>query len=201
MWQTSWVSLDTETTGFGKDAHVLELGIVYFEGGEPVEEWGVLLDPPGLDWFHPQVQDACRINGLTKKACAGGPSFPQVAAKLREFLSEPVVVGHNIEFDLRMVRQELERYALAPLPDPALTLCTMQLDHKLSQGQAGFKLMNSADRWGVFQPDAHRAVIDAKVSGQVLQKMIEAGRLPDEVEPMALLQKAATNSWSTRRRK
>ncbi len=196
MWQNSWLALDTETTGFGRNARVLELGLVYFENGEAVQEWSRILNPPGLDWNHPNVLEALEVNGLSKEYCAGAPSFDQVLEDLVVWFEEKVWVGHNIAFDIRMLKQEFE-LAQAPWAFTPLELCTQNLSWKIDATH-GNKLEDVAPRWGVKQPFAHRAVMDASVSGQILQKMILKGHLPKEERSMEHMCKEASSAWHRR---
>ena len=197
MWKDSWLALDTETTGFGKHARILELGLVYFEGGEPVQEWSRIFNPPDLDWEHEDVLGALEVNGLSKEFCAQGVTFPEVLEDLVVWLEERVWVGHNITFDIRMLKQEFER-AQTPWNFNALELCTQNFSWYFDSIRGGNKLEDVCVRWGVPQPFAHRAVIDAKVSGQVLQKMIEKGRLPLEVGTVDTMRKEAAAAWYRR---
>jgi len=197
-WSDSYIALDTETTGFAKTSRILEVGLVYFENGKPVESWGRMVNPPELDWESPSIQEALKVNGLTKEACAEGGSFESIIAELLERLREAVWVGHNISFDLRMLRQE---FSLASIPFPAapqLELCTKNLDYKLNPQGPSYKLSDVATRWGVEQPAAHRAVVDAQVCGEVLGKMVEQDKLPTELEHMKGFHQEAGISWSYR---
>jgi len=196
MWQSSWLALDTETTGFSKQARVLEIGLVYFENGEPVQEWSRVLNPPGLDWNDDEVLGALEVNGLSKEYCAGNPTFAEVMVDLLVWLEEKVWVGHNLAFDIRMLKQEFD-FAHTAWGFKPLELCTQYLSYKLDT-QVGNKLEDVAPRWGVEQPFAHRAVIDAKVSGQILQKMILKGHLPKDHGPMEHMRKEAASAWHRR---
>jgi DNA polymerase III subunit epsilon len=197
MWKSSWVALDTETTGFGKNARILELGLVYFENCVPVQEWSRVLNPPDLDWEDDDVLAALDINGLSKEGCAGQPTFAEVMGDLIEWLKEPVWVGHNIEFDIRMLKQEFDFVHMGWMFRPDLTLCTKNLSYKIDK-LGGNKLEDVAERWKVAQPFCHEAIADAKVSGQILAKMIEKGCLPMEVSVMEQFRKEAASEWNRR---
>jgi DNA polymerase III alpha subunit (gram-positive type) len=108
---------------------------------------------------------------------------------LRAELAEQVLVAHNKNFDVRMVEQELAtalNSSCCPmwswLPnDVLLALDTCALDYRVSKPQKGFKLGESAVRWGVELNGAHRAVGDAECCGRILQKMIDKKAIPLEV--------------------
>ncbi len=200
-WGDSWVSFDTETTGFGPMARVLEVGVVYFEHGKPVDEWSTLLSPPDLDWNHPDVMKALAINQLTEAKCAGAPNDDAsgvVAVELLGRLQEDVWVGHHVEFDIRMIQQEMDRAKIPFAFRPSLVLCTKQLSNKLHPNEKGHKLQEVAPRWGVVQEDAHRAVVDAKVAGLVVQSMLQSDKLPIQGAEMVSFSKEAALGWNKR---
>jgi DNA polymerase III alpha subunit (gram-positive type) len=115
---------------------------------------------------------------------------------LMVWLEEKVWVGHNIAYDIRMLKQEFD-FAHTAWNFRPLELCTQNLSWKID-ATAGNKLEDVAPRWGVLQPFAHRAVADAKVSGQILQKMIAKGHLPNELGPMETMRKEAASAWHRR---
>jgi len=197
-WSDSYVSFDTETTGFAKTSRILEVGLVYFENGKPAESWGKMINPPGMDWDDVSIQEALKVNGINKEACADGGPFESIIAELLERLKESVWVGHNISFDLRMLRQEFAHVGIPFDLKPELELCTKNLDYKLHPQASSHKLVDVAERWGVAQPGAHRAVIDAQVCGEVLGKMVAQGKLPTETEHMRGFHQEAGRAWSYR---
>lgn len=200
MWNSSWIAFDTETTGLSKLARVLEMGIVYFENGVPVEKWSTFLNPPDLDWNHPNVLDALKVNGLSKADVVGAPRFEEIATSILEHLEENVWVGHNIEFDIRMLQQECERAGIEWKFQPGVQLCTQRLSYKLSPNEKSHRLGEVAPRWGVTPAGAHRAIVDADTCGRVLQKMFEKELLPIEEGPMVSFQKEASAAWARRPR-
>jgi DNA polymerase III epsilon subunit family exonuclease len=198
MWRDSWVAFDTETTGLNKFARVLEIGIVYFEHGEVADTWSTFLNPPDLDWNHPEVLEALKVNGLSKKDVAGAPQFHEIVGELTERLHTDVWVGHNLEFDVRMLSQEFERIQRPWDFRPPVSLCTQRLSYRLHPQEKSHKLVHTAERWQVEQPSAHRAVVDATTCGKVLAKMLQ--KLPEEDTAMVSFQKEAAAAWARRPR-
>jgi DNA polymerase III epsilon subunit-like protein len=193
MWWDQVVAFDTETSGFGPDARILEFAVVHFHEGSPVRSWATLLNPGDLDWDNEKVRGALAVNKLTREELQDQPRFEEVMARIREELAEQTLVAHNMSFDVRMLEQEFARalnssccplWSLLP-HEPELRLYTCALDRVMSSGQKGFKLSDSAARWGVELNGAHRAIGDAECCGRILQKMIEKKALspnPDSVK-------------------
>lgn len=182
MWEEGWVAFDTETTGFGKSDRVIEFGAVYFELGEPVYEWSTLINPEDVDWENERVKEACLINGLSREELEKQLPFKEVLPKILLELSVPVWVAHNATFDTRMLNQEMERAGAPSLVLPTLA-CTMTLAR--GAGCTRGALSAVAERYDVFQPEAHRASVDAEVSGRIFAEMIRRGEVPNDREALA----------------
>lgn len=198
-----WVVIDTETTG--RDPltdRIVEIGISIFEGGQPVGEFGSLLDPE-----RPIPEEVTAVHGITDADVRGKPTFAQIFEKLRSALEGGLPVAYNAEFDKGFVLAEVERLeassALA-LP-PALRRSVTWLDpltwareiHKTEKSRA---LGDVCERLGIPLENAHRATHDAKAAGQVLSVFFRDPRVPsaygafireqDRLERMAAFERA-----------
>jgi len=196
-WFDRFVTFDTETTGFGGDARIIEISCVSFENGEVVDEWSSLLCPHGVDWESEGVKEALSVNKITREALEGQPSFQEIFHRLYlHFSSAEVWSAHNAEFDLRMLHQEFRRYKEMDFPiQPRFCFDTLRLSRAIHPGEKGHKLSDVAARWGVTMENAHRASSDAVTCGRILLSMAR-GHLPEDAVQINELQKAA----STRRR-
>jgi DNA polymerase III subunit epsilon len=198
-WTSSWVAIDTETTGFGPTARILEVAAVTFENGMPVHEFSQLLCPEGVDWNDSRVQEALSVNHLTRAELEGKPTFAQILPDLMVELAHSVWVAHNFSFDFEQVQQEFAR-AGRSLEAPPLTICTCRLAAYLSPAVKGNKLYQVAARYGVPQESAHRAAVDARVCGYLLDRMNKQSRLPADDVGMKDLVVRADMAWKGRRR-
>lgn len=163
--------------------------MVVFEGGKPVHEWSQLLCPEDVDWENADVKKALEINRIDRKDLQGKPTFSQVLPDLLMEFSHNVWVAHNAAFDLRMLGQELQRLK-RPLLVPSMLVCTLELARHF--GGQGNKLSEVAARFKVGMEDAHRAAVDARTCGLILQAMLREGRVPGEDVAMTQLTKAAS---------
>lgn len=195
-WAENFVAWDTETTGFGPTARILEIAAVRFVGGEVVDEWSALFFPEGVDWQSEKVQGALKVNHLTyAELREKGRPFADVLPEMRErFRASPVWVAHNASFDEDMLGNELRRIwpkGGADFPRPELSVCTMRLAKYLTPDEPAHKLANVAQRFRVEQVDAHRATVDAEVCGKALVQMYMESLVPHHTEEFrAVLDKA-----------
>lgn len=184
LWADSYVAFDTETTGLGAQARVIEIAAVTFEKGIPVHSWSSLLWPgDSVDWEHPDVKGALEVNQITRKELEGKPSFEEVLPSLLVELSHSVWVAHNAEFDVRMLSQEMRRLDRT-LRLPELLVCTRNLSRHTCRKERGHRLADVAPRFDIVPDGAHRAVVDAEVCGKVLWSMVSRGLLPEDGEQL-----------------
>lgn len=167
--------LDTETTGLDPaTASVVEVGIVLFREGKPVETFGRLIRPRnGFD--SPDCEEALRVNGLTRADLQAAPTFREVHVDLARWLAaldvnEPAVslpvYAFNLPFDRKHMAAE---YAAIGLSDciPWAGCIAVQAAKKLGPRKAGEsrRLTALAQRFGIDTGTAHRAVDDARTAG------------------------------------
>lgn len=200
-WSDGWVSLDTETTGFGSEARIIEIGVTRFEYGQPVLRWSTLLYPPQVNWEDTKVQQALKVNGLSRNELIGSPLFAQIYDKLLEVMAGQVWVAHNVDFDLRMLLQECNRCGKTELMQmPQVAFCTKCLAYQVAPDLPNHKLETVAQRWGVEQQQAHRALDDATTCGMVLAEMYGDVLLPEDDERMLALFRASQLAWNRKRK-
>jgi DNA polymerase-3 subunit epsilon len=158
--------VDVETTGFYRTDRIVEVGIVLLDGQLRVEhEWGTLINP------HRDLS-ATEVHGISASDVAEAPDFDTVAAHLAALLDCRVVVAHNAGFDLRMLAG-----AFAPTdalgPDRLVVVDTLRMARDALGGPASLAVI--ADYLSIDQPAAHEALADARVTAEVLSRLIEQG--------------------------
>lgn len=201
-WGDTFTTIDTETTGFGPKARIIEIAAVTFENGQIVREWSTLLNPEGVDWDSEGVQKALSVNKMARAQLLDAPQFKDIIADLLLELSHPIWAAHNADFDIGMLAQERARLNDASLPSSMSEICfdTMALSCQIHPAEKAHKLADTAARWGVVPDGAHRAAADAITCGRILQKMIDAGKIPLEHASAEAFQKTASLAWKSRRR-
>jgi DNA polymerase-3 subunit epsilon len=105
--ETPIAVIDFETTGLspGYD-RVVEVSVVRVDPGSPPRlVFDSLVNPD-------RRMSATEIHGLTDWDVADAPRFKDVAGELLRALADSVVAAHNVYFDLRFLRFELDRLRL-----------------------------------------------------------------------------------------
>ncbi|WP_191986041.1 3'-5' exonuclease [Mycobacteroides salmoniphilum] len=144
--------IDVETTGIYNVDRVAELAIVTMDSvGSVIDEFETLINPHrdlGPTWVH----------GLTASMVINAPDFGDVAPHIAARLHGAVVVSHNLPFDTRMVGNEFGRANIDI--DWGIGLDTLRA--------TGCKLEVACAEYGITPQGAHRALFDARATGQLL---------------------------------
>jgi DNA polymerase-3 subunit epsilon len=164
--------LDIEGTGgpFGKEA-IMEIAVFRFNG-QVVEDQLISLVHP-----HRSVQKfVSKITGITEKMLVRAPRFHEIAKRLIEITQDAVIVGHNVDFDYRMLRQEFARLGYQY---ERKTLDTIKLAQELFPGLKAYGLDAICEELGIYRNQKHRAESDARATLELLMLMQEKDRGKD----------------------
>ncbi len=116
---TTYVAIDIETTGLDatRDA-IIEVAAITFSGNQILDEFSSLVYPQ--QEISPEIT---RITGITPEMVTDAPSMYSVRSRLRPALSDHVLIGHNVGFDIAFLREE--RLAVGNPRLDTLTLATI----------------------------------------------------------------------------
>jgi DNA polymerase III epsilon subunit-like protein len=117
--QASPLYLDTETTGTGPTAEIVEIGVIDQDG---VTLFDSLVRPRG------RVEpDAARVHGITAEQLATAPGWESVWPQVRAVLVGRRVGVYNVDFDLRLMKQSHTAPGYAVTWMRRLSFCIMKL--------------------------------------------------------------------------
>lgn len=182
---------DTETTGFSsKDRPLSEQPyIVQFAGilGEASRENGfVEIERINL-MIKPRISipfGASQVHGIYDQDVENAPYIEEVISQILRFLNTAdLVVGHNVEFDEQIIRDELARLGRNGDYQPMKSLCTMRTSTdycKLPGRGFSFKSPRLGELYkhlfGEYFVGAHDAMFDveatAKSFGELLKREV-----------------------------
>lgn len=168
-----YLIVDTETNGFGRELHLASLALIFTDADMAVEhEYATLIRPDGWS-MDPK---AIAINGLTDERLAseGAPVLGPLHVWTMGLAWGRTVVAHNLDFDLNVMRIEMERIGMAA-PSPARSICTM-LKSRAACGKGKLTDAHLALCGSTF-PDAHDAMADARACLAVLRALSRKGAL------------------------
>ncbi len=161
--QFEYVAFDVETTGFGKNDRIAEIGFVAFKEGKILEEWSTLINP---------LRDIGKTNihGITPSMVSAAPLFVDIVNDIFRMINGRVIVAHQLSFDARMLLQEFDRSNVEG--DLGKGFCTMIASRRLLAG-TGDSLFSTCGELRVESIKAHSAIGDARMTMQIFQHLME----------------------------
>ncbi|VYT62106.1 hypothetical protein [Clostridium tertium] len=166
MLHRSFIAFDVETTGLNSEYdRIIELGAVRFIDGKPTEEFSTLVNP--------QINvpsAATKVNHITNQMLSTAPKENKVYPKLLDFLGEAsqkkiIMCAHNASFDFRFLVSTLKRMGI----DASFAYVdTLSLSRKYIKGLTNYKQGTIEKYLGLANDNAHRAISDAKICGEIL---------------------------------
>ena len=160
--------LDLETTGLDvRNDRVIQVAAIYMRGDR-------LTDRFEIDTLvNPQISipaQSTTIHKIRDDDVAEAPLFPVVAERLKNLFSGHVVIGHNIGFDIAILRHEFARAELAWHEPPIIDIGQLMGALQRSLPDLGFETVASA--LGVEIHDRHSASGDCRAAAEVWAKMV-----------------------------
>lgn len=161
-----FTAFDTETTGLNcNTCRIIEIGAVQFNSFGILRTFSTLLNP------HQPVPSVCSsIHHITDEMLQGKPCFTDILPDFLQFLGSSVIIGHNVNFDLRFLTAEMERIGHEPLKNPVID--THHLCRWAFPDFGKYNQQLVAQKLGIEVRNAHRAYDDAFVCGNIFLQCI-----------------------------
>ena len=159
-----FVALDLETTGLSPETDtIIEIAAIRFEIERDGDIFMMSRSEEHSQLIHPGrvlTQEVTMITGITPAMLEGKPDFASVRDKVRDFIGDAVIVGHNVLFDIAMFATHGIDLSANRVID------TFELSEIFSQDVESLNLGFLANRYGLIDPseDEHRALTDTRVS-------------------------------------
>ena len=164
----SAVVIDTETTGLNvqKDQLIEIAGLKLSESGldEETSFQSFVLPDQKIS------PNSTRIHGLTDKHVAKAPPFSKILPDFRDWLDNALWIGFAIDFDTAIFEAEHNRIDLPFTPPRVLDV--RDLVEYLRPNLPDYALETIAGWLGVPVTDRHRALADARMTGEIFIRLI-----------------------------
>ncbi len=174
--------IDLETTGLNARKNAItEIVAIQYKNGEEMGKYATLVKP--TEPIPPEVE---AITGISNDMVAQAPALVMALSELCGFVgTSPLIVGHNVAFDLNFLREKLDTSGLSPFItrfDPATAFCTKILAQKVLPGLPSYEGIVVANQCGVINDNPHRAEYDVRMSAGILFSLIR--RLRERQHPI-----------------
>ena len=185
----AFVAVDLETTGleFEKD-EIIEVALVRFENGAPVENVDFLLKPEAAT-LRPFIES---LTGISNADIADAPDFASVAGKISAFIGDMPLVAHNAMFDSRFLKNAMEKVGI-PFKNPVWDSLT--LSRIAYQDVPNHRLDTLTQVLNIERSRAHRALPDAEACGKLFVMAYEKICSMDAWLLEALTRIAVRSDW------
>ena len=167
-----FVVLDVETTGLQPSRQrIIEIAVARFSAGVATNLWESLCNPG-----RSVPKYIVKLTGIDDDLLEAAPMFDAIADTVSDLLTDTVIVGHNIDFDLGFLNAELNRVGRPPVVNDRVD--TLALATRMLPGLRKPTLNALAQRLGVLeQPRVrHRAGADAALTGIVAMALLNQAR-------------------------
>lgn len=151
----SVIDIESNGAGFRKES-IIEIAVYKYDGHEIVDQFISLVNPQAE--ITPFVQKLTKISPNMVKTA---PKFPEIAKRVVEITNGTTLVGHNIDFDYRMLRQEFKRLGY---DFKINTLDTIPIAKKLIPEAQSYSLGKLVKSLGIPLTEQHRAGGDARAT-------------------------------------
>lgn len=155
----NFTSIDFETANSKRNS-ACSVAVVVIENGRMVDAYSTLIKPPEMDFEEGNI----KIHGITPDMVENAPNFAQIWPTLRSYLENKVVIAHNANFDMGVLRNCIWQYHLAK--PHFTTACTVQISRKVWPNLPNHRLNTMGDFFQI-KFHHHDALDDAKVCAKI----------------------------------
>lgn len=157
--------IDVECNGAGfREEKIIEVAIFRFDGHKITDQVISVVNPEAEITAYVQ-----KLTGITPKMVKTAPKFHELAKRIVEITEGTTLVGHNVSFDYRMLRQSFRALGYDFQMD---TLDTLPLSKKLIPDLPSYSLGKLCKSVGIPLADAHRAGGDARATLELFKLLI-----------------------------
>lgn len=159
----SIIDIESNGAGYRKEC-IIDIAIYRYDGQKIVDQFISLVNPESD--ITPFVQ---KLTNITPKMVRTAPKFHEIAKRVIEITANTTLVGHNIDFDYRMLRQSFQRLGYDYKIN---TLDTIPLAKKLIPDEASYSLGKLVKSLGIPLTNHHRADGDARATLELFKLLV-----------------------------
>lgn len=159
----SIIDIESNGAGYRKEC-IIDIAIYRYDGQKIIDQFISLVNPESD--ITPFVQ---KLTNITPKMVKTAPRFHEIARRIVEITANTTLVGHNIDFDYRMLRQSFQRLGY---DFKINTLDTIPLAKKLIPDEVSYSLGKLVKSLGIPLTNHHRADGDARATLELFKLLI-----------------------------
>lgn len=161
-----YVVVDLETTGLKpENSDIIEIGALKVKTGIIQEELSILVQTEAVPDFIREM------TGITLEMTRGGTDIKEAIEKLRAFVGDLPIVAHNLEFDLKFIKEACRRTEVEWYQYYGID--TVRMARKECPGLQSYKLEKLLEHFGIQHGKLHRSLTDCQAIHALYAKLNE----------------------------
>lgn len=155
--------IDIETTGLSPDKNnIIELSAIKIRNNKIIDTFTELINPrEKINGF------VSNLTGITNLMVQKADIIENVLPKYMNFISDDIVLGHNVKFDIRFISKNLEKYFNDKFKNESMD--TMRLSRRYCTDITSHKLSNLANYFNIDSTGHHRGLKDCEMTYYVYE--------------------------------
>lgn len=165
------VVVDVETTGLDETVHeIVEISIITLKGDILLH---TKVKPVDISTAHPK---ALEVNGYNEADWEDAPTWNEIAPQVKAALTNVVLLGQNISFDMRFINEGLKKTDVGNqgVSYHTVDTVTMAYEHLVPCGLRSVSLAAVCEFLGLSNKGAHTALVDTVRTLQVYRMLNRA---------------------------
>ncbi len=161
-----YVVLDFETTGSSHHDEIIQIGLVTIENNQVKTRFSTFINPEiKIPAFITQ------LTGISDDMVQGAPLLSEMIHEMLPYLSDHILVGHQISFDLGFLQRALENNGYAKFD--GMVLDTLTATRICYPGLSSMQLSMVSDVFEIQHDRPHQADSDADATAQIWMKCLD----------------------------
>lgn len=162
-----YVVVDIETTGLSPaQSKIIEIAALKVKEGEVIDRFQKLVNPQTR--ISPMIT---HLTGITNDMVQDADTIDIVLEEFRKFVQDAVIVGHNVNFDINFLYDNLYQTHQQYLTNNFVD--TMYLSRNVLKGLPNYKLESLTQYFNVSYDGAHRALNDCIFTYECYERLKE----------------------------
>jgi DNA polymerase-3 subunit epsilon len=170
--------LDFETTGL-KESYAVSLALIRIEDDRIKCAKYYLINPNAEIEY-----GAYKVHGISQSQVANKPTFKEIWNDISPFISGEVLVAHNSNYDVKVIKNEIKRYGLFCKPFKSVCTCKNAKKFINKENIDNYKLDTVCNYLGIKMGTHHDARDDTDACRLIFNKLIKLGELDIKSEAL-----------------
>lgn len=183
----NYTIIDIETTGLDPSYDsIIEIGAIKVVNNSIESTFSSLVKPPAIN-YDPAFDDCdflfddngrkyyyvdsyiTNLTHITNEMLDSAPEPKDVLKDFIDFISDDILIGHNINFDINFLYDNILKYYDVKLNNDFVD--TLRLSRRLHPDFSHHRLSDMANFYGIDDSDAHRSLSDCNTTNELFKHL------------------------------